>query len=822
MKKPLLLLALFFLTALSSFAQEPAGGCPGSAKGIYLHGNKVRAFVSNSGTLFRDAEGAAFKVPFSYPLKSTIYSQGLWLAGYGADGGLKVAAPTYGIGSSEFEYFPGPLNNLGEAGEQDCMDWDRVWQVQRHQVEAHLADLADNGTADNPIEEVMGWPGRGNPYFLSIYGFELPDTPQGLAPFHDSNGDGQYHPLDGDYPMIPNSAILPEQITWSVFNDAGGSHAESQGDPLKVEVQLTCWAFNCEDNTQLNNAVFTSYKIINRSGGAIDSLFLGLWLDFMLGCHWDDHQGSAPSLHTVFTYNHDNVDGYGSNLSGCGEETNYGKNPPVQAATILNHPLSSAMVFYNSGVMDPALGMSEPNSPHQYYYFLNGRWRDGEPLTYGRGGYNPAGNYPVTSFCFPGDPNEPGSWSSNHVTTPPYSQNLLPSVKLGNLSPDESRQIDVAYSYFRERGANYLENVTAMYAGVERLQEWYDSRFASVCTPPAICREDCIWPGDTNADGIANHYDLLPIGVAAGSRGPGRISPPNWFPQNGEDWGPQLPGGTDYKHADADGSGEINIEDFFTSAANYQLARPGYRPHRDIYRDGPEIFIRDSPGLLDTIALGHSRVRSVSIRHIPGLYGLAFSIDYDTNYFEVFRPYFGTGFDKAIPEYRRQDIQNAQVDYVRLAAPLESTIPEGRLLLLYLVAKSEFPDTLPSNTTPIRFKNIKAIRRDGTEIPLGGATAYFTIPGIPVWAETREAAAGDIRLFPNPTDGKLELRFPGQKMESIEVFDATGRRVWRQEGQLAEAATLDLGGLPGGVYFVRMLLEGKAVARRVFLVPRSS
>ncbi|MCB0582764.1 MAG: T9SS type A sorting domain-containing protein, partial [Phaeodactylibacter sp.] len=60
-------------------------------------------------------------------------------------------------------------------------------------------------------------------------------------------------------------------------------------------------------------------------------------------------------------------------------------------------------------------------------------------------------------------------------------------------------------------------------------------------------------------------------------------------------------------------------------------------------------------------------------------------------------------------------------------------------------------------------------------------------------------------------------RFPGQQAEGIEVLDVTGKRVWHGEGLFIDRAGLDLEGLPGGVYFVKVQFGEVAAVRRVVL-----
>ncbi len=784
-----------------------------------LNGNNVRAVILNGGDLFWDGDESRFQVPYQPGGPSTIFAQGLWLGGIGPGGNLKVAAQTYGRGQGTTDYWAGPLTEEGLTSEESCTNWDRAFSVLRHQIEAHVADFEDNGVIDNPIPGIMGWPGQGNPHFQNIYGFELPDTPQGLAPFADEDGDGLYDPLAGDYPMIHNSAVIPGQITWVIFNDNGNIHTESSGEPLQVEVQLTSWAYDCSDNPQLNNTIFTSYKLINRGIEPLDSLHLGLWTDFDLGCHTDDLMGSAPGLNTFFAYNSDNEDGPGCTLG----LPSYGQNPPVQAITVLNEDLSYLMYYENPSVIDPPPAVTDPNAGIEFYRYLTGHWRDGTPLTSGGTGYDPTLSNPVTNFAFPGDPNNPGEWSAlSEGLSSAADRRAVGSVFLGELQPGAVAEVDFGYTFFREEGADFLGNVTAMYEGIPLLQSWYDHNFEGACAPPT-CEADCVWPGDLNADGIANHCDLLAIGPGAGQHGPTRPAPYNWSPRSGEAWAGEQTNGANDKHLDADGDGQAEYEDFLLSEEHYNLTRPGYQPPPAVYREGPELFLTPFGALnsFDDITPGQEFLFMINLQDVPELYGLAFSLEFDTTYFDYIYASSG-GFGREELEYAasiNHILQGraipGQADFARLAPDPNSTIEGGAIFSLSrLKVKDEFTEPLPTNQTPIRFKNIKAIRSDGTEIEIGGATVTATVNGI-VTDDEEVLAAGELRLFPNPTNGRLELRFPGQQIDGVELFSAAGQRVWQQRQRFMDAASFELGSLPEGLYFLQVQQGEKRMMRKV-------
>ena len=73
---------------------------------------------------------------------------------------------------------------------------------------------------------------------------------------------------------------------------------------------------------------------------------------------------------------------------------------------------------------------------------------------------------------------------------------------------------------------------------------------------------DYVRPGDTNKDGKANAYDVLPVGVghyASGSPRPDATTA--WMPQFAPNWLESVSGHVNYKHLDCNGNGVVNEYD---------------------------------------------------------------------------------------------------------------------------------------------------------------------------------------------------------------------------------------------------------------------
>jgi len=473
-------ITLFFSLFFTLLQAQP--NCPSPTALVNLEGNNISAMMTNGGDLFWDGSDAQFIAPAQNPVKvASIFAAGLWLGGIDPGGNLKIATQSYGRSQGNKDYIAGPLRpNMGTTYDDGCLKFDKIWVVNRQNVIDHLNDLNDNGVIDNPNNNIYSWPGKGNVHFESYNGFLWPADANASAPFWDNDGDGNYEPEDGDYPHYSSIAegLIPEMMTWSVFNDVT-LHTESNGDPLRAEVQLLSWNFNCSDNDILNNTIFTAHKITNYALESIFDLKVSLWVDFDLGCYEDDFIGCDPDRNAFFAYNEDPVDGTGSTTQCTGGINTYGDNPPAQSVVFLNKALDH-LTYYNSSSVSGPPSTSDPNVAIEYYNYMSGKWRDGTPLTEGGNGYD-LSSTAVVNHVFPGNPNDAAEWSMYTTILVSGDRRIVASHSAGNLDPGAIVTLESAYIFHQEDGAGHLGNVTKMYSDIDALQAMYDTKFDGIC-----------------------------------------------------------------------------------------------------------------------------------------------------------------------------------------------------------------------------------------------------------------------------------------------------------------------------------------------------
>lgn len=430
-----------------------------------LQTNRTKATFNSNGAMFTDFQKGQFIAPYApgEPEISLLRAAGLWLAGWDLAGNLKGAVQLYNTdGKSDF--YPGVLD---DAGLPVTGSISGIYRVTRAEIEAQLADLADNGVIDNPQPGVMGWPARGNPYFEQYH----PDqqypffTNRSFAGFYDKDGDGNYNPAYGDYPSIEVRGCplnrIPSEMLWFAFHDTG-IHTESGMSPVQMEVQCQVFAFDCTEESPLRNSVFVRYKLINLATQPIEDLYAGLFNDFTIGNPDDDFFGSDPSRSLVFGYNGDDFDesGYGADIPVLGVEMFRGPIDTFGQEIPMKHVMS----------FDPAT----ITGPLQFYNLLSGLYPDGTPA-------------PNNGFLYPGNPNDPNADSEVSAGNTPGQRSVVASYGPFTLLPGAVNEMIAGYFYTQGDGQSPLQNVQAMYGRSDEIQAVFDNCFVPAnCTQPIV------------------------------------------------------------------------------------------------------------------------------------------------------------------------------------------------------------------------------------------------------------------------------------------------------------------------------------------------
>lgn len=341
-------------------------------------------------------------------------------------------------------------------------------------------------------------------------------------------------------------------------------------------------------------------------------------------------------------------------------------------------------------------------------------------------------------------------------------------------------------------------------------------------TDTYACISECVWPGDTDNDGLANNFDLLPIGLAYGFLGPNRYNPSNnWTCQNAANWGDQFLSGANHKHADCNGDGIVNEADTMAIHLNYGLFHPRLNGASAGSASQPPLLLhipQDTAYVGDTI---HAPILLGSPQFpLDSIYGIAFRllydkglvdsatawISYDSSWFgdnsntlHMSRDFWTEGFiDGAIT---RIDHQNTQ-GYSQIATLhfiLIDNIEGKREAVEILHMDMGLSMGLTSGARTVEVEQV-------------GDSLVVLDPEIAVGAaqDPRER----IWLYPNPASELLNIAADENPILELEVYTLEGKSLLKMQPR-SKQVQLNLGRLPPGMYILKASTR-KGVANRRF------
>jgi len=450
----------------------------------YFDGNAYNVLLSAKGNHFWDYNQMRMYVP-SAPGDTTgpgtIFTSTLWIGGIDQAGQLHLAAERFLQTGRDFDAGP-----FAEVYDSTDAQYNRLWKINKSELSQWLVDPA----AQIPPQVVQDWPGNGrnfSPYNESAY----------LAPFVDTDNDGQYNPTNGfDYPKMRG-----DQSVYFMFNDNKSLNTESGGAQMGIEVRGMAYGFNCPEDSALNQTLFMHYEITNRSGNDYDEVYLGLWNDFDIGNSQDDFIGCDPLRNLFFGYNADDFDedqngitGYGDNVAAQGVKILSGifmdndgadNQPGVEQGEYVNG------FGFDDGIVDnEKIGLSyfvqsgaivgpttEPAIAVDYYNQMIGNGVFG-PITH------PSNGQP-TRFMFPGN-SDTLFFGTYGDTVAPWSmgdsvsgglagdQRALGSMGPFSMPPNKTISFDIAY-VFAQSEAGSMVAVQKMKNYADNIQELFDS-----------------------------------------------------------------------------------------------------------------------------------------------------------------------------------------------------------------------------------------------------------------------------------------------------------------------------------------------------------
>ena len=337
------------------------------------------------------------------------------------------------------------------------------------------------------------------------------------------------------------------------------------------------------------------------------------------------------------------------------------------------------------------------------------------------------------------------------------------------------------------------------------------------------CDED-VWPGDTNTDNIANHFDLLNIGIAFGSEGPQRPeATTDWNAMSAYNWTHFFEDNNNYKHADTNGDGVVNNADIAAIQQNYNLTHgevenftplEGTDIDPPVYMDVPENLTTGNPFEIP-VMLGTEG------EPVNDIYGIAFSIELDPEIINVADltvsfpvSWMGEPEVNTIT-FSRLNLETNSIDIAISRTDQNNVSGHGPIVILHGII-----DDIAGihGEMDLRATGINAIDLSQSPIPLNNPYKTSVI------TKLRDEDAGFISLMrdtwihPNPASDLITIMNKQYiAVESVAVYDMSGVQFGTIQYNTNQISVSEL---PAGLYALKINMGGHVIMKKMVKVQR--
>jgi len=762
-----------------------------------------------------DGEGKLFTNGFTTSVQ---------MGGYDEEGNLGVCANFYYF-QNNTDFHSGLLESSGTLIEGSDKFYNKIWKIHDFEI-LELNEKYNNGnlTIEDLSEDIKTWPGKGNPFVDASF------VSEEVAPFFDSDFDGIYNPLMGDYPVVSSKdgTFVPSQFTFNVYHDLG-LHAISAANPMKIQFYQTQYVINCNDG-DLERTVFTILKTKSQNSEIWKNSYLGLYVDHDLGCDTRDRFGYDDETNSMYTYNQG---GYDDTFCDYGYPIHNSRS--AIKALVFNeniHTLNSTIPN-----IDPT------NSGQEVYNRLSGLFGDGTPITYGGNGYNTT-SLDTILHLYSDFPNEPLGWSQETIEAEDSRYGFFTSVALGDIAPGETKQIEFAEIVMVSETEEGLDIFNSYRNRISDLNEAHIKYIndESLCPKVEICDEGCVWPGDANNDGKVDNCDYIYIAAASTTEDltSRSMTDTEWYAHTSEDWGTNATI-VDLKHCDANGNGKINGWDNDVITKNFGLQNDSYElsevpafigdPYGLHFDNIKEEYSVTGTSAFDKRVFTYLLIGDDDLNISDSIIGISYDIKWDTSmmkldktpstflaytfFWDEFNFEGSTPDDFYYPENTTK-IHAAQYDYYQ-------NINEGGRLAQFRWEIKDDATTTNSDgrdTIDIIFSNIFALNAIGEQVEVGLREQYSVIitnlQVVDPVAVNDLVSINRLSVYPNPTSNILNYECDDcGNITKVSLISVGAKSI--TETHPSKIHSIDVSTVPVGLYILKVDSERGVYTKKVIV-----
>lgn len=363
------------------------------------------------------------------------------------------------------------------------------------------------------------------------------------------------------------------------------------------------------------------------------------------------------------------------------------------------------------------------------------------------------------------------------------------------------------------------------------------------------CGEDCVFPGDLNADGIVNSADLLPLGLYVGTKGPARNDQStNFNGQTAANWSMAFAESTssvNLKHYDANGDGVITEKDADAIRENYGAVRQLVPNALPALSKGISIAPkRVTPSTADIpvgspiaagslvefdIVLGEQDNQELDLYGFTFPFKLSGKSFIDTESFTVTFKDDSWAALNAPTINLEQNVSDDNSDEVQFDLAFTRTSGKavsgiGPVLTVGFVVVQDLEGfKLPEDALNLRVEV-------GEGYAIDGQGKYYQYDGaapidIPITFEQKEEevlTANNLLVYPNPVSDVLNVQLQSfnHQVKDISLYNITGQKVFQSVPLETKRFPISVSGLAEGLYIMSVQTDGGVLSKKVEVLRR--
>jgi hypothetical protein len=333
--------------------------------------------------------------------------------------------------------------------------------------------------------------------------------------------------------------------------------------------------------------------------------------------------------------------------------------------------------------------------------------------------------------------------------------------------------------------------------------------------------EQGVWPGDTDVDQQVNHFDLLGIGIGYNSAGVARTNASTvWDGYLTADWTKFTSNLTNYKHIDANGDGIIDANDTLAITNNWGSTYT----YKNKGAGGTIPFFVDASVSPTTYNVSLPIVLGTSVIPAANVYGLAFTIEYDTSLIKpntvdvsLVGSWLGTlGTD--LISIRKDDYNNGLIHVGITRTNGINISGNGPIAVLNFTIQDDIMLQRGNGGTfdfIFSVQDVKMIDNQENDELVNAQSSTLVITG--PTNTNNQFLAENIKVFPNPASEFVNIRANGVTIESVIMRNINGQVV-KSKIINNNQGEINLESIPAGIYVISIVTEQGVLNQKVSIL----